>query len=324
MAVYNGEKYLREAIDSILNQTFTDFEFIIINDGSTDSTKDIILSYNDKRIKLINNEKNLFLATSLNKGIKLAKGKYIARMDADDISLPERFEIQYKFMEENQDIDICGTWFQMFGDENRIVKHPETNDEIKFAMFNNSALGHPTIIFNSRIKPLFVYEEKQLGFEDYKLWLNLAISVKISNIQKVLLKYRWHNKNMTQTIIEKNSHLIDNIRIQYIKEQINVNINKNNAKKILTAINTPWEVNSDILTIDYYFRQLIENNKSTKIFSQKYIYEKLKTNWQRIIFKQKKQSIKHLKLLFSPFYKNVSSKQTLKFIVKCLINYEKR
>jgi len=100
MSVYNGEKYLGEAIDSVLGQTFTDFDFIIVNDGSTDGSPGIIQSYRDERIRVINNEKNIGLTKSLNKAIKESGGEYIARQDADDISLPERFEEQVWFLEE--------------------------------------------------------------------------------------------------------------------------------------------------------------------------------------------------------------------------------
>ncbi len=109
MSVYNGEKYLREAIDSILNQTFKDFEFLIIDDGSTDSSADIIRSYTDFRIRLIQNEKNIGLTRSLNKGLKLAKGEYIARMDVDDISLPIRFEKQVSFLDKYEDVKLVGS-----------------------------------------------------------------------------------------------------------------------------------------------------------------------------------------------------------------------
>ena len=108
MSVYNGEKYLREAIDSILNQTFKDFEFIIVNDGSTDNSLKIIKSYNDPRITIIN-QKNTGLAKALNEGIKIAKGKFIARMDADDISEPERFKKEYKFMHVHDECVALGT-----------------------------------------------------------------------------------------------------------------------------------------------------------------------------------------------------------------------
>jgi len=109
MPVYNGEKYLNEAIDSILGQTFKDFKFLIINDGSTDGTADILKSYKDSRIKVTNNEKNIGLTKSLNKGLKMAKSEYIARMDADDISLPTRLQKQVEFMDSHPKVGVCGT-----------------------------------------------------------------------------------------------------------------------------------------------------------------------------------------------------------------------
>ena len=106
LPAYNAEKFLREAIDSILGQTYKNFELIVLNDGSTDRTEDIILAYDDPRIRYVKNEKNLKLIKTLNKGIDLAKGEYIARMDADDISLPRRFEIEVNYLQEHSDIDV--------------------------------------------------------------------------------------------------------------------------------------------------------------------------------------------------------------------------
>ena len=121
MPVYNGEKYLREAIGSILNQTFNDFEFLIINDSSTDSTREIILSYDDTRIRLEDNEKNIGLTHSLNKGLRLAKGKYVARMDADDISLPDRLEKQLAVIENNTDVSIVACWIDIIDKNNTYI-----------------------------------------------------------------------------------------------------------------------------------------------------------------------------------------------------------
>ena len=120
MPVYNGERYLREAIDSILNQTFKDFEFLIINDGSTDLSVEIIESYADKRISLAHNGQNLGLITTLNRGFDLACGEYIARMDCDDISLPDRLEKQVVFMDNHPEIGICGSWVSAISDEKLI------------------------------------------------------------------------------------------------------------------------------------------------------------------------------------------------------------
>ena len=115
MSVFNGERYLIKAIDSILNQTFKDFEFIIIDDGSMDSSNAIIRSFDDPRVRLIENEKNIGLTKSLKKGIDLCRGEYIARMDGDDISLPERLKKQVEFMDHNRGVGISGTWKRSIG-----------------------------------------------------------------------------------------------------------------------------------------------------------------------------------------------------------------
>ncbi len=146
MPVYNGEKYLKEALESILNQTFTNFEFLIINDASTDNSKNIINSFNDHRIKLIENKENLGLTKSLNKGISISQSEYIARMDADDISLPKRLGIQVKFMDKHPEIGAVGTWAKIIGDKNK--KHIKTYsnfEKIKAVSFFKNIIVHPSV-----------------------------------------------------------------------------------------------------------------------------------------------------------------------------------
>ena len=120
MPAYNAEKYLREDIDSILAQTYDDFEFIIINDGSIDRTKEIILSYSDPRIVYIENEQNSGICVTLNKGLDTAKGRYIVRMDSDDIALPQRLEIQVRYMDANPDVGVAGSMVERFYDNNAL------------------------------------------------------------------------------------------------------------------------------------------------------------------------------------------------------------
>lgn len=152
MPVYNGEKYLPEAIDSILKQTFTDFELLLINDASTDNSEKIINSYNDSRIIYIKNEQNLGLIKTLNKGLDLAKGEYIARMDQDDISSHERFAKQIALFESNLEIGVCGTWFTLFREnhEDQIIEHPEYNDSIKIGLLTSCFIGHPTVMMRKK------------------------------------------------------------------------------------------------------------------------------------------------------------------------------
>ena len=157
MPVYNGEKYIREAMDSILNQTFNDFEFLIVNDGSTDSTKQLIESYPDPRIRLVNQE-NRGVAKSLNRGLRLAKGKYIARMDADDISLPDRLAKQIEVLESNPDVDITVSCIegidsqgnlrtQQWQADREAIRH----NEIIHRLPVENCIAHPAIIIRANV-----------------------------------------------------------------------------------------------------------------------------------------------------------------------------
>lgn len=196
MPVYNAEEeYLREAIESILNQSYSDFEFIIINDGSTNNVENVILSYKDSRIKYIK-QNNQGIANTLNNGLSIAKGEYIARMDADDISLPNRFEKQIKFMEEHPDISILGTWFEIFP-KSKVIKHPSKPSYFDF--LTSSCIGHPTVMFrrNDFEKYDLMYNPNY-KCEDYELWSRAIRYLKFANLQEVLLKYRWHDNNLSK------------------------------------------------------------------------------------------------------------------------------
>ena len=201
MSVYNGEKYLKEAIDSILNQTFEDFEFLMIDDGSTDQSLKILRSYKDPRLRIVQNEKNIGLIKSLNKGLKLAQGKYIARMDADDISLPERLEKQVTFMDVSPKIGVCGTWLQAFGEIKRtVVKSPLNHEDIIARMFCDNSIWHPTVIFRKDIIDRYhlFYDENAQGCEDYKLWVEMTKVTILANLPEVLLLYRIHDSQVTK------------------------------------------------------------------------------------------------------------------------------
>ena len=200
MPVYNGEKYLSEAIESILNQTYENFELIIINDASIDRTEEIILSYNDPRIVYIKNKQNLQIVKTLNKGIQLAKGKYIARMDADDISIHNRFKKQLTYMKKNN-IDICGSWIKTIGYKNEIWKFPESHEEIKINLFFHSVLAHPSVMIKKEVFEQFKYMNQYNKAEDYALWVMAIDSYKFANVPKILLLYRIH-QNQTNKLIQ--------------------------------------------------------------------------------------------------------------------------
>ncbi|KEO72596.1 glycosyltransferase family 2 protein [Anditalea andensis] len=214
MPVYNGEKYLKEAIDSILNQTFSDFDFLIINDASNDQTEDIILSYHDERIKYLKNEENIKVTATLNRGLSLIETKYIARMDADDISLPHRLATQVHLMEERNDISLCGSGRYTFFSSNEkaeeeVVTIYEENKLLIHSLFNTS-ISHPSVMMRTSIlhKYQIRYNTNYIYAQDKAMWLDLARYGKIFNIKEPLIKYRLHADQVStkhQSISRNNS-----------------------------------------------------------------------------------------------------------------------
>lgn len=201
MPVYNTkEEYLREAIESILNQTFSDFEFIIANDGSANiNVEKVILSYEDRRIKYFKLEKNEGLAKIRNRCVKMAKGSYIAMMDSDDVSMPKRLEKQVNYLDNNKDVGVVSGFLLNFEKDKDISINKGSNDY----EFNKiiTLIGCPVSQGVSMIRKnlMLEYKEEYSTIEDYDLWSRLNLVTNFANIQEVLLKYRRH-KNNTSSI----------------------------------------------------------------------------------------------------------------------------
>jgi len=209
MPCYNASKYINECIDSVLNQTFTDFEFVIVDDGSTDKTVQIIKTYSDSRIRLIENEHDFI--ESLNTSIRMAEGKYIARMDADDMMMPDRLLIQYNYMEHHPHIDLLGGGFERFGSGQGFYRPPvHTNCITMDEMLEHDIIAHPTVMIRKDVfsKIPVLYEDNYRYAEDYKLWMTmLAHGLQLDNLPDILIKYRVshtqnsvkHNKVQSKT-----------------------------------------------------------------------------------------------------------------------------
>lgn len=199
MPVFNAEATLREAIDSILSQTFNDFEFIIIDDCSTDKSLEIIQSYKDPRIRVVRHEKNLKLIRTLNEGISLAQGRFIARMDADDVSLPQRFEQQISFLKRHPECSACGGQaikINEAGKPQGPLRKPVRNLEVW--SWIPTPLIHPTVMIRSNVAKANLYDETAIHCEDYEYWLRLQKQgLKVANVSKPLLKYRMHGLSVT-------------------------------------------------------------------------------------------------------------------------------
>lgn len=202
MCVLNGEKFLQESIDSILNQTYCDFEFIIVNDGSTDRTTEILNDYTSKdlRIRILTNPRNMGVGYSRNIGNAAARGEYIAIMDADDRSLPERFARQVQFLDENHDVAVLGTSYVISKSDNstKLMKRFNLPGLVRWNLIFYCALNNPSVMMRRSLisEEGFKYDEGIEG-EDFEFFSKVSRNHKISNLEEPLLIYRWHDGNLT-------------------------------------------------------------------------------------------------------------------------------
>ena len=221
MSVYNGEKYLREAIDSILNQTFKNYEFLIINDGSTDLSRKIILSYNDSRIRLVDNKKNIGLTLSLNKGLQLAEGEYFARVDVDDIATPRRLEKQMDFLNSNPEIGLVGSFgikIDKVGQTIQKIILPVFDKKIRKELIKANVFIHGSVMARKEVfEKVGYYNEAFKYVQDYELWGRIAQEYKLHNLPEALLIRR-----ETKDSLSSNPEIMQERVLLSIKAQLSV------------------------------------------------------------------------------------------------------
>jgi glycosyltransferase involved in cell wall biosynthesis len=326
MPTYNSALYIRQAVDSILNQTYRNFEFLIFDDCSKDDTFEIIKSYGDERIQLFRKDKNTGYTDSLIKGINNAKGKYIARMDSDDISHTSRFEKQVAFLETNPDYGIVGSFTETIanGDNSQLWEYPVEDNDIRIYTIVNSPFVHPAVMIRKD-----VLERNHLTYiptfepcEDYKLWVDLLKVSKGKNIAEPLLYYRLHE---AQTISLKRDALIKNsnkVRQEVIRNLFGIQMNESEVD------------------INYYFFNEIKYNTAASIEAKYYWRRKLREKIEgnsdslRIGNLLDNYWIKNLRVLseyklsFLRFFfeknvvNNLSLMEIAKSMTKCLLGYK--
>ena len=277
--VYNVQKYVAEAIESILNQTYTDFELIVLDDCSTDNTSDIVKNFSDPRIIYHHNNKNLGLAENLNVGLKMARGIFIARMDGDDISLPTRLEVQIDFLEKNPDIDLCSCGMKLFGAEDKIWIRDRNPEQVKITMMFYSAILHASSIFRreSFEKHNLVYNPDAFPAEDYDLWSRAVFYCKMVNIPDILYKYRIHANQVTRS--DYNSDIKSReIQICYLKRAF-PGLSETEITNIIESfIQKKPQTISEINKSKEAYLAILNANKSRQFFHP----VKLKTNLKRL------------------------------------------
>lgn len=222
MPAFNAQQYIAESVASVLSQTYQDLELIIVDDGSTDESTFIIESFHDPRVRILHNGTNCGIVASLNRGISSARGKYIARMDADDLCFPQRIERQALFMEQHPEIGISGTFVKTVGLVPEIWRYPTNHEEVKAKLLFGSSLAHPSVMMRRSIieKHKLMYRDQYPHAEDYDLWVRYSDVVKFANIPEVLLLYRIHDAQVSQAQTNEQKKSSDDIRGEIIHRLI--------------------------------------------------------------------------------------------------------
>jgi glycosyltransferase involved in cell wall biosynthesis len=284
MGVYNGERYLHEAVTSILNQTYKDFEFIIIDDASTDSTNSILSSFNDARIKVIKNQTNLGLTKSLNKGLAQASGKYIARMDADDISDVTRFEKQVEFLDQNENIAMCGTWKSSTANTGEVSQYPVTHDEIKLALLSHNPFAHPSVMWRKDVFETqgFEYNERYVTSQDYELWSRAIYTIRAANIAEPLLHYRTHGAQITASRQDQQSLNARKIKLKQL-HFLHLEPNATEERAHLCVFDGMFKTYKDaahVRNADEWMHKIFLANKEYNVFNERLLLQ----FWRSVFF----------------------------------------
>lgn len=323
MPVYNGEKYLKEAVDSVLSQTFTDFDLLILNDNSSDATASILEDYakKDDRVVVVTKTFNEGPANLRNEGIEKANTPLIALLDADDIALPTRFEKQIKVLEADKELALCGTWFTIFGDKKeKVIKHAVEHDDLKVQFLHSCGLGNSTVMFKkSAIKDLR-FEHEYVPAEDYGLWSEFIANSKFYNIPESLVRYRWHPGNISQTKEE-------NLRIAEVaikKRQLTrLGIDQNSEKAIyyVNAVclkrKQSFEDIKQTIVASY---ELLEKNKTIQFYNQNVFQKHIERTILRTIRNAKKNNLGYFNYVKneSGYFSKIKFLDKVVLFFKCL------
>lgn len=321
MPVYNAEAYLKLAIESIINQTYKNFELILVNDGSTDKSEMIIQDFKDPRVILINNPENKGLIATLNHGISICKGTYILRMDADDISSLDRIEKQVAFMEEHLNVGVLGGYMKDLGNGSSAVHKFYTDHEsIKCNLLFNSALAHPTVIFRKNIidNLSLVYSQEYKDAEDYELWERLSSVTTFSNLPEVILQYRIHANQVSQSKSASQMASADKVRLRVLAK-LKIEPSKDEIL-IHRQISTGGSIQNleQLNLLELWLLKILEANEEVNYFNQIVLSRLLASIWLSNATNNKFGIAGIQKYMASNIFTTYSKDQKSKFLIKAI------
>lgn len=328
MAAYNAGEFISQAIRSVLLQTYKDFKFLIINDGSTDNTVEIIKSFTDPRIELLHNEVNIGLVDTLNKGYSLVETEYLVRQDADDISVFTRIEKLVQFMELNTDHVICSSWFQYFGVYEKVIRHPETYDDIRVKALAGTPLLHGAAIYrihDYRELGLF-YDKEYLHAEDYEMLTRACKVGKLHNIPEILYYYRTHPEQVSSRHLSFQLEQDQKIRYKYFLTEFQTQLDPDDERLYHDLIIPRIRCisNSDLGRVFGFAYSLMQSNRKVRAFDNHQFDEFLKERLISILYIRRDYHPK-LILFFALQWRNglvsLSFLRFVGFLTRCLVFY---
>ena len=271
MPVYNGELFIKESVESILRQSFKDFELLVINDGSTDGSPRLIESFKDSRIRLINHRTNLGQAQSLNRGFAQSRGEYIAHLDCDDISLPERLESQVAFLDAHANVGICGTWVRTFGRFPPVIRrYPATSKAIICYLPFANPLAHSSVMMRkeSLCQYDLAYNPKCRYSEDFELWIRCVEHFEVCNIANVLVWIRVHSQQASRVYRNETKSSGDCIRSQVLS-RTGLLSESETDEACRWIYRWPKSANrSAVLKVSHWLHRLADANRRHRVFPE--------------------------------------------------------
>lgn len=304
MPVFNGEKHMSAAIQSVLSQSFSDFELLIVDDGSTDHTKEIALSFNDRRIKFIQNSSNKGIVYSRNLAIQNSKGRFIANLDSDDIALSTRFEKQFLFFEKNPEYSVIGTNVQLIDDDSKItgsIDYTSFNHPIKENLFFYNCFAQSSTMIRKECLKKFdeIYQAQHPLAEDYDLWVRLSENIKMINLPDFLTQYRISlsgisrlKKDAIQTSVKKiHEYQLKNLGLIPSDEQMIIH-EKFIQMELEYSIASAWNAFN-------WIDKIISSNQQSNRYSHSFLQHSLKRIFVSTFLKKRRKSSFLIEIVFS-------------------------
>ncbi|MBN8554733.1 MAG: glycosyltransferase [Deltaproteobacteria bacterium] len=330
MPVFNGEKYLDAAIRSVLRQSYSHFELIILNDGSTDGSAKIIQSFKDPRIIYIKNDQNLGLVKTPNLGIERARGQYIARIDSDDILFSDRFMKQVDFLESHPDAVACGSWyFTMKFLPNTLVKVPTRPEDIASELIFKNVMAHSSMMMRAdslRQYKIF-YSDKYPFIEDWELWLRLSKVGRLYNIPEPLFLYRLHSQSVSFKNFDVQNQSIQKI-IASSFESFGIDLSVEESQALYDLVNSDRNLQFDLLKkVESLLLKIKQRNEIQKVIATQSFEMTLARLWFRIVLKFSKRGLDTWKTYYqSPLRRQdiVSSFSLFVFFMLCFFKQRLR